>query len=126
MKRNFFLVSILISTITASVHAQQLITTTKNDQPIAELKYNLTEDGTKYIKTTFLNQVWLRWNESNPGTTVNGDAKNHTVDIGLRRTRMQLYGQLTDHVFFYTQFGMNNFNYLSQASGNRKLTGIFS
>lgn len=90
-----------------------------------ELKYNLSKDGKKYVKATFLNQVWLRWNESNPGTTVNGQPKDQTVDIGLRRTRLQLYGQLTDHVFFYTQFGMNNFNYLAHSAGNRKLQAFF-
>ncbi|PIQ21157.1 MAG: hypothetical protein COW65_10800 [Cytophagales bacterium CG18_big_fil_WC_8_21_14_2_50_42_9] len=94
-------------------------------KPISELKYNLTPDGTKYIKATFLNQVWLRYNQSNPGTTVNGDPQDNTVDIGLRRTRMQLFGQLTDHVFFYTQFGLNNFNYLAQNAGNRKLQAFF-
>ncbi|MHA6247447.1 hypothetical protein ACXYMU_05890 [Pontibacter sp. CAU 1760] len=82
-------------------------------KPKSELRYNLTEDGSKYVKATFLNQVWLRWNESNPGTTVNSDPTDNTLDIGLRRTRMQLYGQLSDRVFFYTQFGMNNFNYLA-------------
>ena len=94
-------------------------------KPISELKYNLTPDGSKYIKATFLNQVWLRYTQNNPGTTVNGSPKDNTFDIGLRRTRMQLFGQLTDHVFFYTQFGMNNFNYLSQNAGNRKLQAFF-
>ena len=94
-------------------------------KPNTELKYNFSADGSKYIKATFLNQVWLRWNESNPGTTVNGDPQANTVDIGLRRTRLQLFGQLNDHVFFYTQFGMNNFNALSQNAGNRKLQAFF-
>ena len=104
-----------------------LVTTaiTTTAQQSKELKYNLSKDGKKYVKATFLNQVWLRWNESNPGTTVNGQPKDQTVDIGLRRTRLQLYGQLTDHVFFYTQFGMNNFNYLANSAGNRKLQAFF-
>ena len=92
---------------------------------MSELRYNLSEDGSKYIKATFMNQVWLRWTANNPGTTVNGDPQDNTVDIGLRRTRLQLFGQLSDHVFFYTQFGMNNFNYLSQNAGNRKLQAFF-
>lgn len=41
------------------------------------------------------------------------DSANETVDFGLRRTRMQLYGQISDRVFMYVQFGMNNFNYLN-------------
>ncbi len=93
------------------------------DKPkeLTELKLNLNDTGSHYIKATFLNQVWLRYDQSNPGTRVLGEPKNETFDIGLRRTRFQLYGQMTDRVFFYFQFGQNNFNYLSQNAGNRKL-----
>lgn len=94
-------------------------------KPVNEIRYNLSADGTKYVKATFLNQIWLRYTQNNPGTTVNGDPQNHTVDIGLRRTRLQLFGQVSDRVFVYTQFGMNNFNYLSQNAGNRKLQAFF-
>ncbi|GAB3535615.1 hypothetical protein GCM10027443_25150 [Pontibacter brevis] len=111
---------------TKPVLAQQDVKPTNpSGKPKTELRYDLTEDGSKYIKATFLNQTWLRWTENNPGTTVNGAPQENTVDIGLRRTRLQLFGQLTDHVFFYTQFGMNNFNYLSQNAGNRKLQAFF-
>jgi hypothetical protein len=95
------------------------------EKPKSELKYNLSTDGSKYVKLTFLNQIWVRNNQSNPGTTVNGDPQSNTFDIGLRRTRMQLYGQVSDHVFFYMQYGMNNFNFLSATSGNRKLQAFF-
>jgi hypothetical protein len=94
-------------------------------EEINELKMNLNESGSQYIKATFLNQMWFRYNESNPGTLVLDQPKSETFDIGLRRTRFQLYGQLTDRVFFYFQFGQNNFNYLSQNSGNRKLQAFF-
>jgi hypothetical protein len=91
---------------------------------LEELRLKLNEDGSHYIKATILNQVWLRYNDSNPGTTVLGDPASETFDIGLRRTRLQLYGQLTDRMFFYLQFGQNNFNYLAgqnaSNSGNRK------
>jgi hypothetical protein len=96
---------------------------------VEEMKVKLSEDGSHYLKWTFLNQVWLRYNESNPGTTVLGEPKSETFDIGLRRTRIQFYGQLTDHVFFYTQFGQNNFNYLAGQNalnnGNRKVQVFF-
>lgn len=78
-----------------------------------ELKYNLNESGTHFFKVTFLNQTWLRLNQSNPGTTVIQEPKASTFDIGLRRTRIQMFGQISDHVFVYFQFGMNNFNYLN-------------
>jgi hypothetical protein len=92
---------------------------------ITELKLNLNEDGSHYLKATFLNQVWLRYNESNPGTLVLNKPASQTFDIGLRRTRFQLYGQLSGRVFVYFQFGQNNFNYLSQTSGNRKIQAFF-
>jgi hypothetical protein len=96
----------------------------ETSKEINELRYNLNEDGSRYLKVTFLNQIWLRYNNSNPGTTVLGDKKPETFDIGLRRTRFQFYGQLTDHVMFYFQFGQNNFNFLAGQnatnSGNRK------
>ncbi len=96
---------------------------------IDEMKLKLNEDGSHYLKWTFLNQVWLRYNQSNPGTTVLGVPTEETFDIGLRRTRIQFYGQLTDHVFFYTQFGQNNFNYLAGQNaannGNRKVQVFF-
>ena len=66
---------------------------------LEELRIKLNESGSHYLKATFLNQVWVRFNDSNPGTCVLGEPASQTMDIGLRRTRMQLYGQLTDHVF---------------------------
>lgn len=96
---------------------------------IEEMRLKLNEDGSHYLKWTFMNQVWLRYNDSNPGTTVMGEPADQTFDIGLRRTRIQFFGQLTDHVFFYTQFGQNNFNYLagqnSNNNGNRKFQVFF-
>ena len=74
------------------------------------LKFNLNESGSHFFQVTFLNQAWFRLNQSNPNTYVDGDLKNNTFDIGLRRTRIQMYGQITDKVFLYFQFGQNNFN----------------
>src|SRR5687768_423886 len=89
------------------------------------LKFNLNEDGSHYFQVTFLNQTWLRYNQSNPGTTVEGLEKNNTFDIGLRRTRIQMFGQLTDKVFLYFQFGQNNFNSQFNTGSNRKLAAFF-
>jgi hypothetical protein len=100
-----------------------------NSHTVEEMRLKLNEDGSHYLKWTFMNQVWLRYNDSNPGTTVLGEPANQTFDIGLRRTRIQFFGQLTDHVFFYTQFGQNNFNFLAgqnaNNNGNRKLQVFF-
>ena len=98
-----------------------------------DIRYNLNTSGSHYVKFTFTNQTWLRLNENNPGTTVLTDPASNTFDIGLRRTRMQIFGQITDRVFFYTQFGMNNFNKVNGFPGynvagtpsNRKVAAFF-
>lgn len=74
-------------------------------------KLPLNADASRYIKFTLLNQVWLRYNQSNPGTTVGGYNAPSTYDIGIRRFRIQFYGQLTDRVFIYSQIGLNNLSY---------------
>ncbi|RRB01274.1 hypothetical protein EHT25_22485 [Larkinella rosea] len=116
-------------------HAQTTDSSTsaKSTSDKTELKYNLNESGSHFFKATFLNQTWLRFNQSNPGTTVVGDPKDNTFDIGLRRTRIQLFGQLNDRVLLYFQFGMNNFNFLNASPGfnttgtisNRKIQAFF-
>jgi hypothetical protein len=83
-------------------------------KPDRDLSVTLNENGSHFINATFTNQVWLRYNQSNPGTTVNGFSKPETFDIGLRRLRFQLYGKVHDKVFVYTQFGVNNFGYNSE------------
>jgi len=89
------------------------------------LKFNLNESGSHYFQATFLNQTWLRYNESNPGTLVQGQSQDQTFDIGLRRTRIQMFGQITDKAFLYFQFGQNNFNSQFNTGSNRKLAAFF-
>lgn len=117
MKTVFKVVMLLIITKSSFSQTDQI--------PAEEMRLKLNPDGSHYLKLTFLNQVWLRYNESNPGTLVQNKPASETFDIGLRRTRLQFFGQVTDHVFFYTQFGQNNFNSLSQNAGNRKLQAFF-
>lgn len=77
------------------------------------LKTYLSPDSTTYLKLNFLAQTWVRLNESNPGTTVNGELESQTVDVGIRRLRLVLSGQLTPRLYVFLQFGQNNFSYLS-------------
>lgn len=76
-----------------------------------ELRFKLNEEGSQYIKSSLTTQVWTRYTDNNPGTTINGKAEAQTFDIGLRRVRMQLFGKISDKVFMYTQFGINNAGY---------------
>ncbi len=110
----------------ACLFAQQSDTTKKVAPEKSALKYNLNSEGTHYFQVTFLNQVWLRYNESNPGTTLFSKPAPNTFDIGLRRTRIQMFGQINDRVFIYFQFGQNNFNSAAgYPNGNRKLSAFF-
>ncbi len=130
--KNLFL--ILMGIASLSLRAQNLDSALKViPQPVTPvkeknaLKFNLNEDGSRYFQVTFLNQVWVRYNESNDGTTLFGKKAPSTFDIGIRRTRIQMFGQITEHTFVYFQFGQNNFNntYLYSSSGNRKFAAFF-
>ena len=79
-------------------------------------------DGTssEYVKFTFLNQVWLRYADYNSGSTIFNDPVDKRFDIGLRRTRMQVFGEVYKNTFLYMQMGINNFS----TTGGRK-PGIF-
>ncbi|WP_420387290.1 hypothetical protein [Roseivirga sp.] len=109
MKRIFTLFLITLCTMAFQANAQN-----------KELRFKLNDDGSQYVKATFLNQTWVRWNQNNPGSFVDGAAEDNTFDIGLRRTRIQIFGKISDRIFFYTQFGQNNLSYI----GPRK-QGLF-
>lgn len=99
---------IIVINVVLLTHVMSFAQTKTPYSESKEFKINFNESGTSYAKLTFLNQVWMRYNESNPGSTVYNTPKNETYDIGLRRTRFQLFGALSKRVFFYTQFGLNN------------------
>lgn len=109
---------------TDTVNTSVLALPPKEDNP---LKFNLNESGSHWFQGTFLNQTWIRYNESMPGTKLNGANAPETFDIGLRRTRIQMFGQISDHTFLYFQFGMNNVNAQAALAGtnNRKIQAFF-
>ncbi|HSZ25041.1 MAG TPA: hypothetical protein VK766_04955 [Cytophagaceae bacterium] len=120
MKKIGIIVIALLSAYTAV--AQQSDTSQSKPKKIFKpdilkpLKLSLNEDGSHFIQFTGLVQTWVRWDQSNPNSTVNGSTTgaDNTWDVSLRRVRFQTLGQLSDRTFFYTQFGLNNNNYLSE------------
>ncbi|HEY1040861.1 MAG TPA: hypothetical protein VGF30_15705, partial [Bacteroidia bacterium] len=108
IKRMFFLLAVLI---TAYSHAQN--TPSLKERYKEGLKIYMSDDSVRYIKFTGMAQVWLRYNDNNPGSTVYGTAKKETFDVGLRRMRYQAIAQLNKRVFFYSQAGINSFNNLT-------------
>ena len=97
--------------LSIDVSAQGKTSTEKKE--ISELRLKLNEDGSHYLKFTILGQLWFRYNKNNPGSTVLKESSKETFDIGIRRLRFQLFGQLTDHALFYLHFGQDNFNNLA-------------
>lgn len=83
-------------------------------QSFKDGKLSINEDGSRYLKISLLNQVWLRYNQNNPGTTINGQLKDNSIDIGIRRSRVQIYGPIANRTFMYIHFGINNFNAQSE------------
>lgn len=118
MKRDMKLVTVVVAmlcTFTFKSSPQQL------DKKYKEgLKIYLSDDSTKYIKATGLAQIWVRYSNNNPGSTIYGTPKKETFDVGLRRVRYQIMSQVSNKVFFYTQIGINSVNSLSA-----RKTGLF-
>lgn len=89
------------------------------------LQWQLGADSAHYVRLNVLAQPWLRYDQSNPGTTVVGELAESTVDIGLRRARLAITAQVSDRALVYIQYGMNNFNSMVSQGGNRKLQAFF-
>lgn len=120
MIRFYFLIFIIIWS-NELLFAQHSIVIKKNKDISDALTVKLDTTGNRYIRFTVTNQIWMRFNESNPGTLVADKLMPYTFDIGIRRLRLQMIGQVSDRFFIYFQFGINNFNNLSP----RKLGDFF-
>lgn len=89
------------------------------------LKIDLNEEGSKYLRFIFWNQLWARSIENNPGTLVGGEASGRTFDIGARRIRTIAYAQLTPRYLILTHFGIDNQNFNTGGSSGGKKPQIF-
>ena len=72
------------------------------------MKFNLKEDGSKYLRIIAWNQIWMRSSEMNPGTMINGEAASSSTDFGNRRLRALIYAQVSPRYMIVTHFGINN------------------
>ena len=76
-------------------------------------------------------QAWFRAIENNPGTAVNNDPQDWTQDAGIRRMRIQMFGQVSPRFLLMLQLGMNNQSFASGggtgtgASGAGKKAPVF-
>jgi hypothetical protein len=128
MKKTLILCGMLLSLTVISQTKDSSAVATPTVPPVkkekSNLKFNLNEDGSHFFQVTFMNQTWLRYNESNDGTTQFNKSAPSTFDIGLRRTRVQMFGQITNRTFIYFQFGQNNYNSAYNYTSNRKIAAF--
>ena len=72
-------------------------------------KIYLSRDSSRFLRVTLWSQVWTRWQEMNPGTMVNGNPETESVkDLGIRRTRILMHGQITPRILVFWIIGANN------------------
>lgn len=87
------------------------------------LKMNLNPEGTKYVRFLMWNQIWARSTQNNPGTLVNGDPSNSTMDVGARRLRLLAYAQISPRYLIVTHFGINNQTFATGGGSGSSGTG---
>ncbi|MEM1416285.1 MAG: hypothetical protein AAGH15_15360 [Myxococcota bacterium] len=88
-------------------------------QAPAPLKLNLSEDGDYWVRFITWHQLWIRQQQQNPGTTVNGDDRDWSWDAGIRRSRFLVLAQL-DRLQMMFHAGINN-----QTFSNARKPGLF-
>jgi len=81
----------------------------ETDHSYKPLTLKLDDSGNKYIRFLIWNQFWVRSTQNNPGSIdINGNPSDNTFDIGLRRSRMLMYAQVSPRFLIMTHFGINN------------------
>lgn len=89
----------------------------------AGLKFNLNEDGSKFMRVIAWNQIWMRSAQMNPGTMIGGEAASTATDIGNRRLRFLAYAQISKRYMILTHFGINNQTFINGGAAGTSGTG---
>ncbi len=80
----------------------------------------------EFIRFITWHQIWLRFQELNPGSSIGGSGADNNYDIGLRRSRFLGFAELNDFQIM-THFGINNqhFGRTDAASPNPRKPQLF-
>ncbi|MCH7403268.1 porin [Belliella kenyensis] len=79
------------------------------DHTYKPLTLKLDEEGNKYIRFLFWNQMWTRAIQNNPGSLdFAGNPQKYTTDIGIRRARVLAYAEISPRFMILTHWGINN------------------
>ena len=87
------------------------------------LKFNLNDDGSKFMRVIAWNQIWFRSAEMNPGTMIGNEAASTATDIGNRRLRFLAYAQVSKRYMILTHFGINNQTFINGGAAGNLGTG---
>ncbi|MFH6972155.1 porin [Flavobacterium petrolei] len=115
MKKIFFTASVLLLTLQGFSQG--------STDYAAGLKFNLNEDGSKFMRVIAWNQIWMRSSEMNPGTMIGGEATSTATDIGNRRLRFLAYAQVSKRYMILTHFGINNQTFINGGAAGTSGTG---
>ncbi len=86
------------------------------------MRLYLNKDSTSFIRVLMWSQIWLRAQQQNPGTSIAGNNNvPQTWDVGIRRSRILLHGQLTPRLLVFWIIGANNQTF--NTGGGGLLTG---
>lgn len=91
-----------------------------------KLKLNLDESGKTYIKASVRMQLWARYFDTNPGTTISGESADNVFDLSVRRLRMGVSAQLTPKLYVYSLFGGNNINATTEKDFQFEVLDLFA
>lgn len=72
------------------------------------MKFNLNEEGSKYLRVISWAQFWTQYNSDRP-LDANGN-EQADIDFSLRRARVLLYAQISKDFLILTHFGLNSLN----------------
>jgi len=89
------------------------------------LRVYMDKDSSSYAGVRLTGQLWMRFNENNPGTLINGQAASSFFDISIRRVRFQTYARIRDKTNITMTLGQNNINYLTARSGEIRLLDFY-
>ncbi|CAM2838472.1 hypothetical protein [Flavobacterium frigoris] len=74
----------------------------------AGMKFNLDEDGSKYLRVISWAQIWGQYNSDRP---LDGNGNEQAdLDFSVRRARVLLYAQINKDFLIVTHFGLNSLN----------------
>lgn len=71
-------------------------------------------------------QLWARYFDTNPGTTINGESASNVFDISIRRLRMGVSAQLSPKLYVYSLFGGNNINVKTENNFQFKALDLYA